>query len=140
MLVEDQDVEFGVVSLPHGVRVLCAPPVDQFVLVSQGGRAVVGEGHHRWVEAGNDGAHRTVGRDRPALIRSDPACLALDGRDRTRRPVQGQTFDHRHQLGRRRSATPVTARAPGQPDKPASSVLPQPALHRAQRGMQIGRV
>jgi hypothetical protein len=126
--IQDEDVELGVVGLPQVVRVPGLAAVDQLVLVAQGGRAFVGQGHQVRVEAGHDRGHAAVRGDRPPMGRCDLFDLARDRGRRWARAGQRQALDQAHQLGREPAATTVGSLSAGQGAQAAVPVAGQPAL------------
>ena len=110
-LVQDEDVQLGVVGLPDVVGTLGLTAVDELVPVPQPSWALMGEGDQVRVEAGDDRVDAAVGRDRPVVRGCGLGHLAGDRRPGRAGPGQGQTLDERHELA-------------GQPVAPAVSPLP----------------
>lgn len=128
--VVDEDVELGVVDLPHRVRVVGAAAVDQFEGVAEGGGAVVCQGGHRRVDRGDDRPNSVVGHRIPSLIGGDACGAAGDRRQRRARSAQGHALDQPHQL---RVGSPAGRPSPGRgkPGQAGSSVALQPPLRGA---------
>jgi hypothetical protein len=132
-LVEDEQVEFGVVGLPDLVRPLGLAPVDQLVAVPQRHRPVVRQRQQLRVQGGHDRVDGAVGRDRPAVLEGRAARPAGDARDPGSGTLQRQALHQPHQLLGQPAATAVRTVSPGQARQAGRPVSGQPPLRRAQR-------
>jgi hypothetical protein len=134
--VENQDVELGVVDLPHRIGVLGSTPVDQFVGIAQRDRTVVRKSEHRRIQSGDDRPDGVVGDRCPALLGGDVRRTPGNRGQRSSRLAQRHAFDQPDQpsIGASRRRPPRRA---GQSSNTRGAVAGQPALCRAQRNTGV---
>jgi hypothetical protein len=78
-LVEDEQIERGVIGLPDRVGSTRPVPVNHLKPVAEGGCAFMRQSHRRWINGREDRVDRAVRGDAPALRRRDLADAAANG-------------------------------------------------------------
>jgi hypothetical protein len=138
-LVEDRDVEEGVVHLPLLVRAPRSAAEDYLEPVPVCGVAVLGEGTKTRVKSCDHCADAAVAQSRKAPVLGDVADPAMNERRGRFRPAQRQSFDHLDQFGRDPPAATVDPAGTLQPMRGGIvSVLARPPSERANRHPRHG--
>lgn len=128
LLVQDQNVQEGVVGLPEGVRRLRPVAVNQLEAITEGGWPVLRQSDHCRVEGGEDRMHGGVGRSGPALSPRRFNHPPVDGGCGPARPLEPKALDQGNELGRQPAPASVAANEPGQALNAILAVARQPAL------------
>ena len=138
-LIENENVQHGVVGLPDRVGRFGAVPMDQLIAVAKCCRPVQRQADHCRVELGEDRMHRAVGWHRPAFSLGDFGNPAVDQGSGRARLLQPHTLDQHDEIGRQPVDAGIAANAAGQPCKAVASITRQPTLDRSDRNTGIAR-
>lgn len=93
LVVEDPDIERGVIGLPDLVRVASLPSIEQVVLLAGGLRPGPRQGDERRIECADDRVDAGVARNGPATLLGNGGSLAVDDSRAQGWPPSGKALD-----------------------------------------------
>ncbi len=83
--IEQQDIQWGVIGLPHGIGVGRFSPIKQVKLLAVSGGSLMGHRHQRRIEVLDNLADAMIAGRRPPLFFGNGTHLAMNGGHRTGR-------------------------------------------------------
>lgn len=132
-LIEQPEVELGVVGLPELIRPARVAAIQQVERLPVGLGPIVRQRNQGRVEPADDGVDGAVARGGPALPRGDRGHLPMDGGHRRWGRAQGEALNESLQLRCQAPLPPVGARGTGESRQAVLPVGREPVLGPAQR-------